>query len=202
MFLNSIWPIEPSQKKCTGIFWQKLLCYYRRLPCRLSTDWSRLSRSDGVPARSILAGTAERSKRTGISLTSSHWLETAAPATSMTQSRKTSQFTLVLQLPLLTQRRLDPPVVSLSSDPYIVISLLGRRELTWSFGSTLWLEKTGQTPSWLSLIFADTNFHHLVITYSASVFRLYRRITEFTFFQTRSRVALFQYLLPSSFEYL
>jgi glycopeptide antibiotics resistance protein len=114
---------------------------------------------------------------TGVFLTSSHWLETATPATSMTQRiRKTSQFTLSTTVATADTAQTGPArIVSLSSDIDHRNFTLGQERTHLVF--RLRTPITGENGTYFKLvvpdIFADTNPHHLVITYAGSVLQIY-----------------------------
>ncbi len=139
---------------------------------------------------------------TGVFLTSSHWLETANPATSMSRRiRETSQFTLSTTVATADTAQTGPGrIVSLSSDPYYRNFTLGQEGTHLVFRlRTPVTGKNGANPELVVPdIFADTNRHHLVITYSAPVFRLYiDGLQNSHSLELTPEVALFLYLLPS-----
>lgn len=139
---------------------------------------------------------------TGVFLTSSHWLETANPATSMSQRiRETSQFTLSTTVATADTTQTGPGrIVSLSSDPYYRNFTLGQEGTHLVFRlRTPVTGKNGANPELVvPNIFSDTNLHHLVITYSAPVFRIYiDGLQNFHSFKLTPEVAFFLYLLPS-----
>lgn len=110
-------------------------------------------------------------------LSSSHWLKTAAPAISMIQRiRETSQFTLSTTVATANIVQTGPArIVSLSSDTEHRNFTLGQQGTHLVF--RLQTPITGENGAYPELlvpdIFADTNPHHLVITYSGSVLHLY-----------------------------
>lgn len=113
----------------------------------------------------------------GVFLTSSHWLETASPATSTIQRlRETSQFTLITTVATADTAQTGPArIVSLSSDPDRRNFTLGQEGTNLVF--RLRTPITGENGAYPELvvpnIFLDTKPHSLVITYSGSVLQLY-----------------------------
>jgi len=114
---------------------------------------------------------------TGVFLTSNHWLETATPATSMTQRiRETSQFTLSTTVATADTAQTGPArIISLSSDHNQRNFTLGQQGTHLVFRLRTPVTGENGVPPELVVpnIFADPNPHHLVITYSGSVLQLY-----------------------------
>lgn len=114
---------------------------------------------------------------TSVFLASSHWLETATPATSMTQRiRQTSQFTLSTTVATADTAQAGPArIVSLSSDHTHRNFTLGQQETHLVF--RLRTPVTGENGDIPELIvpnvFVDTKPHHVTITYSGSVLQVY-----------------------------
>lgn len=113
----------------------------------------------------------------GVFLRSSHWLETATGVTSMTQRlRETSQFTLSTTVATADTTQMGPArIVSLSS---------GREHRNFTLGQNgtnlvfrLRTPVTGENGTYPEVvvpdIFVDTKPHHIVISYSGSVLKLY-----------------------------
>ena len=114
---------------------------------------------------------------TGVSLNSSHWLETKGPATFLTQKlRETSQFTLSAIVATAEKAQTGPArIISLSGNPYSRNFTLGQKQLDLVFRlRTPITGKNGQEPELIvPNIFANTEPHHLIITYDGLEIRFY-----------------------------
>lgn len=114
---------------------------------------------------------------TGVFLSPSHWLETAAPATSMSQRIcETSQFTLSTTVATTDTAQTGPArIISLSSDGSHRNFTLAQQGTHLVFRLRTPVTGENGVPPELIVpnIFTDTNPHHIVITYSGGVLQLY-----------------------------
>jgi hypothetical protein len=105
----------------------------------------------------------------GVFLSRSHWLETLAPATFMTQRlRETSQFTLATTVATSDLAQTGPArIISLSGGPYHRNFTLGqeRTNLVFRLQTPLTGENGNRPEMIVPHVFVDTKPHHLIITY-------------------------------------
>ena len=113
----------------------------------------------------------------GVALSSSHWLETATPATSLSKKiRKTSQFTISTTVATADLAQTGPArIISVSGNPTHRNFTIGQQRTDLEL--RLRTPITGANGSDLKLniprIFADTNPHHIIFTYSGATVRVY-----------------------------
>lgn len=113
----------------------------------------------------------------GVFLGPRHWLETAAPAVSLTQRMiETSQFTLGLTVATNNTIQTGPArIISLSKDPTFRNFTLGQQgsDLVFRLRTPLTGENGVKPELVVPGVFSSTTQHNLVITYDGSVLRLY-----------------------------
>ncbi|MDF5718422.1 MAG: VanZ family protein, partial [Rhizonema sp. NSF051] len=113
----------------------------------------------------------------GVALSSTHWLETATPATFLSKRiRKTSQFTISTTVATADLSQTGPGrIISISGNPTHRNLTIGQQRTDLEL--RLRTPITGANGSDLKLniprIFADTNPHHIVFTYSGATIRVY-----------------------------
>ena len=113
----------------------------------------------------------------GVALSSSHWLETATPATSLSKRiRKTSQFTISTTVATADIAQKGPGrIISVSGNPTHRNFTIGQQRTDLEL--RLRTPITGANGADLKLniprIFANTNPHHIVLTYSGATIRVY-----------------------------
>ena len=114
---------------------------------------------------------------TGVFLTSSHWLETAAPVNWMNQRiRETTQFTLGATVATADTTQIGPArIVSLSSNTTERNFTLGQEgsNLVFRLRTPINGKNAAYHKQVVNNIFADTKPHHIVITYANSVLQVY-----------------------------
>lgn len=161
-----------SDKRLFDVIGDSLLAGYQ-----LTGKGSYRDRTGHLPALTWRGQPPDAQDGTGVFLSPSHWLETAAPATSMSQKiRETSQFTLSTTVATTDTAQTGPArIISLSSDG-------SHRNFTLAQQGThlvfrLRTPITGENGAYPELvvpnIFADTKPHHLVINYSGAVLQIY-----------------------------
>jgi hypothetical protein len=113
----------------------------------------------------------------GVLLTANHWLETTAPAASVTERlRKTSQFTLNVIVATSNINQTGPArIISISNDLYHRNFTLGQEgdDLVLRLRTPITGEDGSVPELYVSNVFADTNPRHLIISYDGAVLRLY-----------------------------
>ena len=144
----------------------------------------------------------EAQAKMGVFLTPSHWLETKAPAALITEKiRETSQFTIGTTVATADTTQTGPArVVSLSGDTSHRNFTLGQQETDLVF--RLRTPVTGKNGSAGEMVipdvFADTNPHHLIITYSAPILHIYiDGLQNLHSFELTPEVTFFRYLFYS-----
>jgi VanZ family protein len=113
----------------------------------------------------------------GVFLASSHWLETATPATYLSQKiRETSQFTLNVIVATADITQSGPArIVSLSSGPDRRNLTIGQDKTDLVFRLRTPISGVNGTHPEIVVpgLFADTNFHHIIITYDGLSLQIY-----------------------------
>jgi glycopeptide antibiotics resistance protein len=113
----------------------------------------------------------------GVFLTSNHWLETATPVTSLSQRiQKTSQFTLNVTVSTAKTTQAGPArIVSLSSDTNHRNFTLGqdKSDLVFRLRTPISGENGTNPDIVVPGLFADTSFHHIIITYDGLFLNIY-----------------------------
>jgi VanZ family protein len=161
-----------SDKRFFDTLGDSLLAEYQ-----LTGKGSYRDRTGHLPDLSWRGKPSDAQTGPGVFVTSSRWLETAAPATAIAQrSRETSQFTLNTTVATADTAQTGPArIVSLSKDPEHRNFTLGQEGAHLVF--RLRTPITGENGTYFNLVvpnvFADTNRHHLIITYSGSVLQFY-----------------------------
>ncbi|MCB0209166.1 MAG: VanZ family protein [Anaerolineae bacterium] len=137
----------------------------------------------------------------GFHLTTEHWLETTAPATTLSEKLiGSSQFTLDTMIATADLDQTGPArIVSISHDPYNRNLTVSQEEDTLSI--RLRTPLTGKNGFWPELIvphvFQDTNPHHLVITYDGFNVIVYIDQPEQRYrFTYAPEIMFFRYLMP------
>jgi VanZ family protein len=128
------------------------------------------------------------------------WLSTATPATALTQRlRQTSQFTLsTIVATTDTTQRGPARVVSLSQDVFHRNFTLGQNGANLDF--RLRTPIAGVDGCYPEVVvpdvFADKNFHHLIVTYDGSTLRFYiDRLERFYQIEMNPSITVFRYIL-------
>lgn len=115
--------------------------------------------------------------RSGVFLSSHHWLESEQPAKSMTHSiRSTSQFTLSATVATAEPKQTGPArIISLSGNPYARNFTLGQdqSDLIFRLRTRLNGENGGSPEFSIPNVFADTDAHQIIVVYDGRYFRLY-----------------------------
>jgi hypothetical protein len=134
-------------------------------------------------------------------LTPERWLATEKPASLVTEKiRQTSQFTLIANVATANTNQTGPArIISLSENPYQRNFTLGQEGSSLVF--RLRTPVTGENGANPELIvpgvFADTNFHRLVVSYADSVLDLYVDKPEnFHYLDLTPRTVLLSFLFP------
>ena len=150
---------------------------------QLTAGEAYVDRTQNLPELTWYPETPKGNKgNDGVLLTPSHWLETASPATFLTQRiRNTSQFTSIVTMATANTTQFNP------SGPAVITSLSGSPPQNNNFtlgqvGSSLnFLLRTPLTGEHgvqpileVPNIFVDSNIHQLIITYDGSVLRIYK----------------------------
>ncbi|MCC5645839.1 VanZ family protein [Nostoc sp. CHAB 5824] len=113
----------------------------------------------------------------GVFLSSSHWLKTATPVTTLSKRiSKTSEFTLSTTLTTANSEQFGPArIISISGDSLRRNLTLGQQGNNLDF--RLRTPMTGENGADITLnipnIFTDTNPHHIIITYSRATIQVY-----------------------------
>lgn len=113
----------------------------------------------------------------GVFLSSSHWLKTATPVTTLSKRiSKTSEFTLSTTLATANSEQFGPArIISISGNSLRRNLTLGQQGNNLDF--RLRTPMTGDNGADLTLnipnIFTDTNPHHIIITYSRATIQVY-----------------------------
>ncbi|MGA7933510.1 MAG: VanZ family protein, partial [Kovacikia sp.] len=147
-------------------------------------------------------GTAQNSSSSsGVLLSPQAWLETKSPAEEINQQiRKMSQFTLNLRVASGDQLQSGPArIFSLSQDPLNRNLTIGQegQDLTVRL-RTLLSGPNGANPQvFVGKVFADDDAHHIVITYSNAVLRVYvDAVQNVQTFDLSPDATFLSYLLP------
>lgn len=135
-----------------------------------------------------------------VAVNSDRWLSTATSATALTQRlRQTSQFTLSTIVATADTTQSGPArVVSLSQDVFHRNFTLGQNGANLDF--RLRTPIAGVDGCYPEVVvpdvFADKNFHHLIVTYDGSTLRFYiDRLERFYQIEMNPSIALFRYIL-------
>lgn len=135
-----------------------------------------------------------------VAVNSDRWLSTPTPATALTQRlRQTSQFTLSTIVATADTTQSGPArLVSLSQDVFHRNFTLGQNGTNLDF--RLRTPIAGVDGCYPEVVvpdvFADKNFHHLIVTYDGSNLRFYiDRLERFYQIEMNPSIALFRYIL-------
>ena len=113
----------------------------------------------------------------GVFLTPSHWLETANPVTSLIQKiRDTSKFTLNLTIATANTTQVGPArIVSVSNGPNSRNFTLGqdKSDLVFRLRTPVSGENGTNPEIVVPGLFANTNVHHIIITYDGLLLQIY-----------------------------
>ncbi|MBW4634196.1 MAG: VanZ family protein [Iphinoe sp. HA4291-MV1] len=113
----------------------------------------------------------------GVALSSSHWLETREPVTFLSKRiRETSQFTIMTTVATANIAQTGPArIISLSGDSLHRNFTLGQQgtNLDLRLRTPMTGANGADTKLTIPGIFADTNLHHIVITYSGATIQVY-----------------------------
>ncbi|NJR74514.1 MAG: LamG domain-containing protein, partial [Scytonema sp. CRU_2_7] len=113
----------------------------------------------------------------GVALSSSHWLKTREPVTFLSERiRETSQFTIMTTVATADTAQTGPArIISLSSDYLHRNFTLGqqRTDLDLRIRTPMTGANGADTKLSIPGIFADTNPHDIVITYSGATIKVY-----------------------------
>lgn len=148
------------------------LAYYK-----LTGEADYSDKTGNLPDLSWRGAGPEDKQAVNDQLTRSRWLETEAPVTPLIQRlRQTSQFTLVTRIATADLDQTGPArIVSISGDPYQRNFTLGQegRDLVLRLRTPV-TGINGIDPEMaIPEFFTGTGWHHIVVTYSDSVMRLY-----------------------------
>lgn len=161
-----------SDKASLTIMGDSLLAVYQ-----LTGQGSYRDQTKHLPDLSSRGQPPKTQDGTGVFLTPSHWLETAAPVNWMNQRiRETAQFTLGATVATADTTQSGPArIVSLSSNTTERNFTLGQEGTNLVF--RLRTPINGKNAAYLRQvvpnIFADTKPHHIVITYANSILQVY-----------------------------
>ncbi len=132
-------------------------------------------------------------------MNSSHWLETATAATSLTERlRITSQFSLITKLATAEQTQTGPArIISLSEDGYHRNFTLGQEgtDLVFRLRTPITGENGTKPEIIVPDIFVDTKLHSLIVTYNGSELRFYiDQFKPFYSVELNPSLAFFQHI--------
>jgi VanZ family protein len=145
--------------------------------------------------------TQNSSSSQGISLSPQEWLETKSPAEFINQHiQRTAQFTLSLIIATAEQDQNGPArIISLSQDPFKRNLTIGQEGQDLAIRlRTPFSGQNGAHPElYIEKVFADTIAHHIVVTYSSSVLRVYvDNIQHLQTFELTPDATFLSYILP------
>lgn len=113
----------------------------------------------------------------GVALSSNHWLKTREPVTFLSERiRETSQFTIITTVATADTDQIGPArIISLSGDSLHRNFTLGQQgsDLDLRIRTPMTGANGADTKLSIPGIFADTNPHQIVITYSGATIQLY-----------------------------
>jgi glycopeptide antibiotics resistance protein len=158
-------------------------------------------RAGYLPALSWQGQPLDTQDSRGVLLNSHRWLSTKVAADFLTeQLQKTSQFTLITTVATTDIKQTGlARIISLSADPYQRNFTLGQEQTDLVLRlRTPITGKNGNTPA-LAVpdVFADTNFHKLVITYDGSTIWFYvDKLQQVYHLKLSPELTLFHFVLP------
>ena len=152
----------------------------------------------------IWVGDAAKQQRNDAFLSSKHWLQTALPATTLTERlSKSSQFTMSTIIatgdpnPKAQQR-----IISLSQDAGHRNFTLGQQgnQLSLRLRTTTMVANATQPELFIPNFFKDTKPHHLIVTYDGVMIRLYVDNFKNSYaLPLAPEIALFRFLFPQEY---
>ncbi|NMG21092.1 VanZ family protein [Brasilonema bromeliae] len=160
------------QKNYSDIFGKSLLASYQL------TDTKSYQDSTGQLPELLSQGQLpDIEDEKGVVLSSNHWLKTTEPVTFLSKRiRETSQFTIITTVATANTAQTGPArVISLSGDSLHRNFTLGQQgtDLDLRIRTPMTGANGADTKLTIPDIFADTNPHHIVITYSGATIQVY-----------------------------
>jgi glycopeptide antibiotics resistance protein len=161
-----------NHKNYSEIFGKSLLASYQL------TDTKSYQDSTGQLPQLLSQGQLPDMKNEkGVVLSSNHWLKTTDPVTFLSKRiRETSQFTIITTVATANTAQIGPArIISLSGDSLHRNFTLGQQgtDLDLRIRTPMTGANGADTKLTIPDIFADTNLHHIVITYSGATIHVY-----------------------------
>ncbi|MBW4593841.1 MAG: VanZ family protein [Brasilonema angustatum HA4187-MV1] len=161
-----------SQKNYSEIFGKSLLASYS-----LSGTGTYQDRTGQLPELLSQGQSPDIKDEKGVVLSSNHWLKTTEPVSFLSKSiRETSQFTIITTVATADTAQVGPArIISLSGDSLHRNFTLGQQgtDLDLRIRTPMTGANGADTKLTIPNVFADTNPHHIVITYSGATVQVY-----------------------------